>query len=48
MNAVKATNAVGKEGTERTNEWFTELGRLPMSNREVGDGGVGGGGGVCA
>ena len=23
---------------ERTNEWFIELGRLPMSNREVGDG----------
>ena len=24
---------------ERTNKWFIELGRLPMSNMEVGDGG---------
>ena len=23
---------------ERTNKWFIELGRLPMSNREVGGG----------
>ena len=31
----------GREGGggERENEWFIELGRLPMSNRWVGDGG---------
>ena len=35
-----------REREMRTNESFIELGRLPMSNREVGDGGVGGGGGI--
>ena len=29
---------------ERTNEWFIELGCLPMSNRELGGGGGGRGG----
>ena len=33
----------GGGGGERTNEWFIELGRLPMSNKEVCVWGGGGG-----